>query len=300
MKKQDLILAKKALAARQVKTEHKVPTIIQRIYWLNWRNYVSFILQYIQSIMKQRGLNQSQSASSLKNSSEPNLSKSADWGDTRASTASGQMGRSFSSSTFQLPDINTNTSMSSPKGSKNNSTRSVSIFYVIVLEQAIWNCFQMFLIAGAYWKRAERSKLANGERTCTACNYVSNNMRWRCSILRGNYYSLLHFLFPTHSARTARRKMQSTVSKTINLRATNTLNHTVQPEHDYTATGMEIPNVEITDNFFMPKKQIQRSDGATLSDIYNSKKADSWGKILKAQIAEEVRIMLIYLLVLWS
>lgn len=82
--------------------------------------------------------------------------------------------------------------------------------------------------------------------------------------------------------------MQSSVSKTINLRATNTLNQTTQPEHDYTETGMEIPTVEITDNFFMPKRTIQRSDGATLSDIYNSKKADSWGKILKAQIAEEV------------
>lgn len=76
---------------------------------------------------------------------------------------------------------------------------------------------------------------------------------------------------------------------------TNTLNNTAQPEQDYTETGAEIPNIEITDNFFMPKKQIQRSDGATLSDIYASKKADSWGKILKAQIAEEVSLLLFFL-----
>ena len=71
---------------------------------------------------------------------------------------------------------------------------------------------------------------------------------------------------------------------------TNTLNHTAQAERDFTETGAEIPDVEITDNFFMPKKQILRSDGASLSDIYESKRADSWGKILKAQIAEEVRL----------
>jgi len=102
-------------------------------------------------------------------------------------------------------------------------------------------------------------------------------------------YTSLALVFSSKlSAKTARRKMQSSVSKTINLRMTNTLNNTAQPEQDFTETGAEIPNIEITDNFFMPKKQIQRSDGATLSDIYASKKADSWGKILKAQIAEEV------------
>jgi hypothetical protein len=30
-----------------------------------------------------------------------------------------------------------------------------------------------------------------------------------------------------------------------------------------------------------------------LSDIYDSKKEDTWGKILKAQIAEEVRLRVI-------
>jgi hypothetical protein len=87
--------------------------------------------------------------------------------------------------------------------------------------------------------------------------------------------------------------MQSSVSKTINQRMNNTLNHTAQPAHDYTESGAEIPDIEITDNFFMPKKQILRSDGASLSDIYSSKKEDSWGKILKAQIAEEVSRLLL-------
>lgn len=87
--------------------------------------------------------------------------------------------------------------------------------------------------------------------------------------------------------------MQTSVSKTINQRMSNTLNNTAQPEHDYTESGAEIPNIEITDNFFMPKKQILRSDGASLSDIYDSKKEDTWGKILKAQIAEEVRLRVI-------
>ena len=47
-------------------------------------------------------------------------------------------------------------------------------------------------------------------------------------------------------------------------------------------------NLDSVDNMFMPKRDIPRSDGATLSEIYASKKADSWGKILKAQLREEV------------
>jgi hypothetical protein len=84
--------------------------------------------------------------------------------------------------------------------------------------------------------------------------------------------------------------MQSSVSKSINLRSANTLAGTEQSLMDFTETGLEIPAVpaELPENFFMPKKQILRSDGASLSDIYNSKKADSWGRILKAQIQEEV------------
>ena len=41
-------------------------------------------------------------------------------------------------------------------------------------------------------------------------------------------------------------------------------------------------------NLFMPHKKILRSDGASLIDVYESKKADTWGQIIKAQyLADE-------------
>lgn len=40
----------------------------------------------------------------------------------------------------------------------------------------------------------------------------------------------------------------------------------------------------------MPKVRKLRPDGATLSQVYESKREDVWGKILKEQIAEEDRI----------
>lgn len=41
----------------------------------------------------------------------------------------------------------------------------------------------------------------------------------------------------------------------------------------------------------MPKVTIFRPDGASLLDIYESKKKDTWGKIVKAQYLEdEVRV----------
>lgn len=43
------------------------------------------------------------------------------------------------------------------------------------------------------------------------------------------------------------------------------------------------------ENFFMPKKKLVRADGASLYDVYLSKKGDTWGNILKAQIREDVR-----------
>ncbi len=55
-------------------------------------------------------------------------------------------------------------------------------------------------------------------------------------------------------------------------------------------TVQEIPEIEMTDNYFMPKKKILRPDGATLLDIYESKKADTWGKIIRAQYLEDVRL----------
>ncbi len=39
---------------------------------------------------------------------------------------------------------------------------------------------------------------------------------------------------------------------------------------------------------FMPKVTKLRADGASLHDIYLSKKQDFWGKIIKAQFKEEV------------
>ena len=41
------------------------------------------------------------------------------------------------------------------------------------------------------------------------------------------------------------------------------------------------------ENYYLPKVTITRPDGATLMDIYNSKRADTWARILKAQIKEE-------------
>ncbi len=47
---------------------------------------------------------------------------------------------------------------------------------------------------------------------------------------------------------------------------------------------------EIGENFFMPKKTILRPDGASLLDIYKSKKGDTWGKIIRAQYKEELEM----------
>ena len=42
------------------------------------------------------------------------------------------------------------------------------------------------------------------------------------------------------------------------------------------------------DNYFMPKRSILRADGASLYDVYMSKRGDTWGKIIKAQYLEEL------------
>jgi hypothetical protein len=49
-----------------------------------------------------------------------------------------------------------------------------------------------------------------------------------------------------------------------------------------------ITEEEVSENFFMPKKKILRADGASLFDVYRSKKDDTWGKIIKAQYLEDV------------
>ena len=43
------------------------------------------------------------------------------------------------------------------------------------------------------------------------------------------------------------------------------------------------------DDFFIPKTKLIRPDGASLSDVYESKKNDTWATILKAQVKENVR-----------
>jgi len=48
------------------------------------------------------------------------------------------------------------------------------------------------------------------------------------------------------------------------------------------------------ENYYLPKVVITRPDGATLMDIYNSKKADTWARILKAQIKEDEEMKVTY------
>ena len=45
--------------------------------------------------------------------------------------------------------------------------------------------------------------------------------------------------------------------------------------------------LKLTDSVFLPKKTIVRPDGATLMDVYDSKKEDLWGKIIAAQYKED-------------
>ena len=47
-------------------------------------------------------------------------------------------------------------------------------------------------------------------------------------------------------------------------------------------------NLDFDENRFLPKVRKVRPDGATLTDVYRSKKEDIWGKILHQQIVEEV------------
>jgi len=82
--------------------------------------------------------------------------------------------------------------------------------------------------------------------------------------------------------KTTLRKTQIQVTQSLNSNSNNNKNETAA-EHKSETAG----NFEDDDNFFMPKKQILRSDGASLHDVYLSKKGDTWGRILKAQILEE-------------
>lgn len=46
--------------------------------------------------------------------------------------------------------------------------------------------------------------------------------------------------------------------------------------------------LKLSDSMFMPKKTIVRPDGATYMDVYESKKGDLWGQIIKAQYLEDL------------
>ena len=59
----------------------------------------------------------------------------------------------------------------------------------------------------------------------------------------------------------------------ICLSHTHTLTHTIDLDRD---------------NIFMPKKTILRPDGASLFDIYKSKKEDSWGELVSEWVDEWV------------
>lgn len=43
------------------------------------------------------------------------------------------------------------------------------------------------------------------------------------------------------------------------------------------------------DSYFIPKTKLLRSDGASLSDVYNSKRNDTWASILKASVRENTQ-----------
>ncbi|CAE7542327.1 unnamed protein product, partial [Symbiodinium microadriaticum] len=49
-------------------------------------------------------------------------------------------------------------------------------------------------------------------------------------------------------------------------------------------------SIDFDENRFLPKVKKVRPDGATLTDVYMSKKEDIWGKILREQIIEEDRM----------
>jgi hypothetical protein len=46
--------------------------------------------------------------------------------------------------------------------------------------------------------------------------------------------------------------------------------------------------LKLSDSMFMPKKTIVRPDGASYMDVYESKKGDLWGQIIKAQYLEDL------------
>lgn len=111
-------------------------------------------------------------------------------------------------------------------------------------------------------------------------------------------YSKLTYVhaFHTDRSKTGLRKLQTEVKKRHEQQ--KMLNSRASTAAGSTRDGTQGSFADIDDNIFMPKKTIRRSDGASLSDIYASKKADAWGTILKAQLRDEVGMLLILLLLL--
>ena len=89
------------------------------------------------------------------------------------------------------------------------------------------------------------------------------------------------------SAKTGLRLMNTTVAKSLQKLPPASPNG----NSDTAQRPSTVANID-SDSYFMPKVSIPRPDGATLTDIYESKKQDTWGMILKAQIKEDVSIIL--------
>lgn len=84
------------------------------------------------------------------------------------------------------------------------------------------------------------------------------------------------------------RKMQINVKKSL-VGNTGPISTDNERQKNAKLQNRQPPPFKFDDNYFMPKRSIQRPDGATLSDVYNSKREDTWGKIIRAQALEDVR-----------
>eukprot|EP01036_Dinobryon_divergens_P033545 gene33545-43351_t len=111
------------------------------------------------------------------------------------------------------------------------------------------------------------------------------------------------------SAKTKFRKLQATIKKDINDKLSNDMIGSLnssggegRPRAQTAAQTSRYSDPPSTanqrnpqappndDNLFMPKVTILRPDGASLLDVYESKKKDYWGRIVKAQYLEDERV----------
>jgi hypothetical protein len=84
------------------------------------------------------------------------------------------------------------------------------------------------------------------------------------------------------------RKMQITVKKSL-VGQTGPISQDNERQKNAKLQSRQPAPFKFDDNYFMPKRSIQRPDGATLSDVYSSKREDTWGKIIRAQAVEDVQ-----------